>query len=558
MSARPVRAACLAVPAVLALLLSPAALRAQRVLGPGDDAVTLPRGGVRVALGGESTLQRDRWRDGRLEGLGGSLAGDAFGALQFSMLAPVEQTVRALGVADFTGSLGASRLDARQRWFVTPLAVEYGLTDWLTLGARAALVRSRAESQWRVRGDSGRATLGVNPYFTGTAVGAANAATIGAYGAAAANLAARRAACQANPAAAPECPTILAELPAVDALTARVGDFATNLRALYGAGTARGQRYVPMAGSAAEQALLARVDSLRTALVRYGISDVGASTGLPAGAQVPVSAADLDRLLADSTDGYGARPLDDGAILQLGDVHVGAKLRLFDSFARLPDDRFTRGRRGLRQSVLVDVRLGTGTPERPDAFLDLGTGTGTSAVTVRSLTDLVANERLWVTVSAGYTVGARHERQLRVPSAAGTEWLEQWREATVAVEPGAQVDVAIAPRWHVGDYLALGALWSWRGRAADRHTYTAAVTTPLGAPTVLDARFLDDGTEASEQRFGWSATYSTLAANARGVRALPIEISYAHEQSAGSGSGVVPKQFTDRLQVRYYTRFLGR
>lgn len=541
------------------MTLAPSLLGAQRILGATDDAVTLPRGGFRFSLSGESTVQRDRWRDGRLEGLGGNITSDAFGALQFSLLAPVEQIVRGdLGLDDFSGSLGVSTLDARQRFFILPLGVEYGVSDRITLGVRGTLVRSRTESQWRVRGDSGRGTLGMNPVFAGSAVGAGNGAIIAAYQSASTGLLARRTLCQSNPGAAPECPTLLAELPQVTALYNSLFRFASGLGVLYGTDVIAGQRYVPLAGSRADSALRARADSMRTALERYGITTVTASTGLPLGAQLPVTAEELGRILTDSTDGFGARPLDGDAILALGDVHLSAKLRLFDSFASTPNGRFTASGRGLRQSLLVDLRLGTGTRERPDNFLDLGAGTGRSALTVRSLTDLMANERLWATVSLGYTLEAAEELLLRVPSDTGREWLEWWREAPVSVTPRGELDLAIAPRWQLSDYVALGARWQWRSKRADRHDFTGLVVSPRGESVALLASLLDESTARSEQRFGWTATYSTLAARARGRPGLAFEVSYVHEQSIASGSGVVPKQWEDRLLLRYYTRFLGR
>ena len=536
----------------------PCALGAQRVIGGGDDAVTLPRGGFRVSLGGEHTAQRDRWRDGRLEGLGGSMTSSAFGPLQFSMLGPVEQTVRALGVTGFDARLGVSTLDARQRLFVTPLTVEYGLTDRITLGARASLVRSKIEAQFRIRGDSGRATLGINPIIAGSAVAANNLTAIGAYSTAATNLGVRLTACQGNGGAAPQCPTILAEAASVAALIARTSAFANGLTSLYGAGLIAGRRFVPLAGSAADSALRARADSMRVAFERYGITNVTTSTGLPLGAQVPVSGEDIGRLFADSVEGYGAKRVSDGSLIELGDVHLSAKLRIFDSFGATAPTRFASSLRGIRQSVLVDVRLGTSQRERPDAFLDLGTGTGTGAFAVRSLTDLVLNDRFWTTLSVGYSLAAAEDLTLRIPSDTGSGFLESWRETTVAVTPAAQLDVSIAPRWHLNDYIALGALWQWRGKSADRHDIDSTATTPFGATVPLLGSILDDASRASEQRFGWTATYSTLASRARGRPGMAFEINYSHQQSYSSGTGVVPKQWEDRLQLRYYTRFLGR
>lgn len=542
--------------AVLVLMAAP--LHAQRILGAGEDAVTLPRGAFRIGIAGESRMQRDGWRDGTLGGLAGTFTGPQLGAAQLSRLAGTQQLVRDLGVADFSASLGAPRLDARQRVFVTPLSIEYGLASWFTLGVRAPLVRTRTEARLTVDGDSGRANLGLNPIRLGSGVAAANLATINAYVAAANNLTSRRNACQANPGAAAECPTILAELAAVAQLATRTSQFATGLSTLYGGGAAAGQRYVPRAGSAAEAALLARVDSLRSALTRYGIGDITPTTTLPLAAQTPLTAADLDALVRDSTDGFGARDLSDGGLTAIGDLELQARIKLFDSFGPDHAERFASTGRGLRQTLVVTGRIGTGTVERPDALLDQGSGTGTDAIGLRSVTDLVWNRRAWVSVSVGAVQGFAQTRRMRVPSADDFVFLEAWREADVDVDPGLRLDAAVTPQWMLNDYLAVGASYRWRRWVADVHRTPGTAPDPDGNPIPLLASALDAATEAEEHAFGLNATFSTLAAKARGRDGLALEVSYQHLQSLASGMGVVPKRWEDRLTLRYYTRFFRR
>jgi hypothetical protein len=545
-------------PAVVALCLA-APLGAQQIIGLGADAVTIPRGVFRFGLAAEHTLQRDRWADGVLEGLGAPFSGDALGPDKLTLLGPLQQLVRDLGVPDFAASLGAPRLELRQRVFVTPLSLEYGVTDWLTLGVNAPLVRAKSEGLFRVKGDSGRATLGLNPLYAGSAVPAGNRATIDRYSAASTSLAQRRADCQSNPGAYPECPTILAELSTVDALISGTTQFATGLATVYGgSGLTGGRPFVPMAGSAAELALLARVDSLRTAFTRYGVGDITPTTGLPLGAQAPLGTADVAALIADSTNGYGARPLSGSAITGFGDMHVTAKLKLFDSFGAASDSRFAAARFGVRQAVTVDARLGTGIRPAPGDLLDQGTGSGSSALTLRSTTDLVLTARLWTSLSIAMTQGTRSTERLRVPSAPGAALLESWREADVAVTPGRLLDASFAPRWQLNDYIALGASWRWRKKSADAYAIDSTVTDPFGDPVTLAGSALAATSAFDVQQFGWSATFSTLAARSRGRPGLAFEVNYSHEQAIASGAGIVPKTWFDRLEIRYYTRLFGR
>ena len=544
---------------LVAALVVGAPLQAQGVLGAGPDAVTIPRGMLRIGLSGEHTLQRDRWNDGRLEALGAGFSGDSLGPSALSVIGPLRQLMRDVGVPDLSASLGTSRLDLRQRIFVTPLSIEYGVTDWLTLGVRAPLVRSKAEASVRIRGDSGRATIGLNPYFLGSAVPAANRSTIDRYAAAAAGLSARRAACQSNAGAAPECPTILAELTSVNALIARGTQFANGLAGIYGApGLAAGQPFVPMAGSAIELALRARVDSLRTAFTRYGITEIAPTTGLPLGAQAPLGAADLAALVADSLNGFGARPMTGTAITGFGDLEFGATLKLFDSFGRASDSRFAASRFGIRQAIGIDMRLGTGTRETPDDFIDHGTGTGRNAITVRSMTDIVWSSRFWTTVSVAMTQAAGSTERLRVPDPGGTEYQESWREADVPVHPGRALDLSLTPRWQLNEYLALGASWRRRSQSAGRHDIDSIVVAPAGFNVALLGTALDARTASDVQQLGWHVSYSTIAARAAGTDGLAFEISFSHEQAISSSTGIVPKTWLDRVQIRYYTRLFGR
>ena len=87
---------------------------------------------------------------------------------------------------------------------------------------------------------------------------------------------------------------------------------------------------------------------------------------------------------------------------------------------------------------------------------------------------------------------------------------------------------------------------------------------PLVPPPLLpgqvpsDAALLDARTATSSHRAAIGATYSTLAARARGREGGAFELSYLHLQTLASDVGIVPKRFEDRIQLRFYPRFRAR
>ena len=537
----------------LVVTLAPAMATAQRVIGPNTDAVTIPRGVLRTTLAVDNVIHRGRWNDGRAEDLGAGFTIGGLAAPHLSWLSTLDSEFGGIGVSGLNATLGETSLDLRQRLAVTRLGMEFGLTDWLTVSVDAPFVRARAEAQLRARGDSGLATAGLNPLFVGSSVPASNRSTIDAYAGAANSLAARRDDCLSNPAAHTECADILAEGAQVNALIALTQQFATALTNIYGAqgaggGTTGGLPFVPLAGSPAEQFLRGRVDSLRTAFTRYGVGDIS-TTGLPLGAQTPLSAEQLAALVSDPVNGYGARPMTRSNRQDLGDVDVGVRFRLFDSF-RGDSARFAASRLGIRQTVGLTYRLGGGMPDLPDNFIDLGTGSGHDAVAVRSFTDVIVNQRFWTTVMVGWARGMTHERDLRVPDFAGIEWLEAWRQTTVQIEPGSVIEARISPRFVLNDYFAFGSEWRWRSKAEDRHLLPS---TSLLSPSALNTQ-----SAWNEHRFGWTVSYSTLEAKSRGKSKRAIEIGYTHEQSVGSSVGIVPRRWEDRVQIRVYSRLFGR
>jgi hypothetical protein len=527
---------------------------AQFVLGPGPDAATLPQGAVRVTYLADHAIDRGRFNDGDGEPLGAAFSVSSFGSQQHSALATLAWTLGTLGVPNIAPSLGATKLNLRQRIATTRLGVEIGFFDWLTVGVDVPFVRTRAEALLRL--DGALATAGRNPLQIGSAVGAANGATILSYQQAVTALNTRRSDCQGNAGAHPECGIILAETADVDALNAMTSNFATRLGFAYGgAGYGDGLPYVPMAGSAGELALVTRADSMRLAFERYGVTSIDSASMIPLGAQAPLNAADLALMVGDgfvNGGGFGARPMTRTAFQQIGDVDLMARIRVYD---RLED---TTAAFAVRQTIGLMYRFGTGYPDAADNFIDVGTGTGANGIAVRSFTDVRLRNRVYATLTLGYLRLDSYHREMRVPFAAEQAWIEEGLTSIVNVQPGSTFEIGIAPRWQVSDHFLLSAEWRRREKAADVVPNNFATLTSYGEVFTPQPAGIE-GTHAwDENRFAWSVSYSTLADVANGRSRVPIEIGYTHEQTVSNSTGIVPQRFTDRVQIRYYTRLFGR
>jgi len=534
-----------------------AAAEAQRVLGPTLDAKTLQRGTLRTMVQSENVLLNGRWNDGTAESLGAGLSTNLNGSVVGS-IAEVDAFLAGLNRADAVSSLGRSRVDLRQRFAVTRLGFEYGLSDRITLSAQAPFVRARAEAQLRL--DAADASAGLNPLRQGSGVAAANRAVVDAYTNAVQSLTQRRDDCVGNAGAHPECGTILAEATQVDLAITRGSQLAAAFVGIYGAqGLGDGERYVPMATSIPHVALMGIGIFLQNDFERWGVTDVTDLTGFPAAATAPITASELEALIAASDSGANAHIPARSSRQNLGDVDLGITIKLFDAFA---DDsaRLAAGSFGVRQSLRLTYRLGGGHFDLPDDLIDLGTGSGHDAIALHSMTDVVFNEKWWATLGVGFVRPATHERDIRLPLVAGVDLLGLERQTRVRITPANVIELRVAPRWSLNDYFGVGGEWRFRTRGRDKITdlSPAPVAAPVASTVSYGDGALNAPSNSNEQRWAWTLAYSTISSHARGKAGLPLEIGYTHEQSVSSSRGIVPRRWEDRIQIRYYTRLFGR
>ena len=550
----------LALSALLSAL--PAWSGAQSVLGVGDDATTVPRGVLRWRAVSEWLQYAERYgmntpgrKNGALEPLAVNFGLDTLGLSQLATLAPLQSGIRTLaGMPDFVASLGKSVVQLRNQVQSTPLSLELGLTNRITIGASVPFVTASANVSFAMNPKGIEGTLGFNPAFKLPSVLAQNGALISQFDSAASQLGRAIATCAALP-SAPGCTAINANAAAARALIQSSTSFATALASVYGGRNGKtGALYVPTAGSTAQLAIAARVAAFRTLYGAFGLTIAG---NAPGGA-APLTITDAQRIFTDSAFGMGAKPLATSITRGMGDVDFTIKVNLYDSFGRDTKKRLAPKGFNIRQSIGGVYRLGTGTTDSPDDFTDIGTGNHQNDVELRSYTDVMWGPHFWVSLVAKYNWQLADQLIMRITEAPSLPLAAAYRKQMVTRDLGDIAELEINPRWSITEHVSIAGQYTYRRKFNDQYTGSFAVNDLNGTPIIIDASALNQETEAREHRFGGGISFSTLAAFERGEVSLPFEVSYLHFQTTLGSGGAVPKLTQDQVQFRVYTRLFGR
>jgi len=527
---------------------------AQRVLGPGEDATVLPRGAVRIsAQGAWSTYNELYGPGGKLEALGAPFSSDSLGAAQLEFLRPLQTTLRALAQQpDANVSLGTARTDFSARIARSSVTLDLGLTSRVMITARLPYEHTISEVAMDVnpRGvQNNGANIAPNPALVATSAAARqNAEVVDSLRRAVTELTSRLAACGTNPG-----DVVCNQRPQVEALLQTAQGFATGIATTYGTGAVAtpGRAFVPLVGSTIQNAIAARVAALNASFKSY-IPALGVwKTPFPA--QAPITAGQFSALAPDV---LGIAPIGLVDRSHIGDIEVGAKLLIIDTFGGLAAARAAGRRSGFRLALGGLARLGTGQVDRPNELVDVGTGDGQTDVEANGTADFVFGRRFWASVAGRYGIQLEDEKLLRIPDVPRNPFQPAYREQTVTRDLGDYIELEANPRYVYNDYLSASVQWLYRRKGEDTYSGTFTVESPDQEPVALDASILGVDTEQSEQRVGAGLTFSTLRAFDRGRANLPIDVQVFHSQTV-SGEGYVPKRFTTQVQLRYYSRLFG-
>ncbi len=545
--------------AVGLVLLPPAAVNAQTVLGAGPSGFVIPRGVLRVGVAQEWASYDDTFggtgdTSTTRVALGAPYSADAFGTMQSSTFARVESAVRQLsGLPSFGLSLGRTTVTSNVEVRTTNIELDAGLGAGLSLGVVVPVVRSYSAVGVRVDPAGSGENVGLNPTRLGTTTATArNTLVKSQFDTANARLRQRYGACFTTSGGS----TGAAGCTDVVALFQSASVYATTLARVYGTASQTGAVVVPVSGSAAQQGVNAAIRGYGTrfAALLGGTAPIRDSVE---GAR-PAAVADVQTLLTAAGAGFGFDTLRNVSHLTLGDIEVGLRLRFLDTFHGREPARLAPRGLNVRSTVAGTFRIGTGHVGSPNSLFDVGTGDGQNDVEVGSFTDIVMGSRAWVSFAARYGRQLADDQSRRIPFAGSGALLPSFTLQRVGRDLGDYVQFEATPRYALTDSYALEGRYLYRRKDADVYTGSFAVADSLSGSTglTLDAADLAIGSEQREQRVGGGVTYSTYAGYARRRSGVPLELSLSYLRTI-TGRGRVPARGIVQAQLRAFPRLFG-
>ena len=529
-------------------LVQPRPLSAQ-----GEQATPLRPGTVRLGVDGWWSHAMDRYgvatplapglASGTIEPLGRYFGGDSLGTTELPWLAPVESELRTLtGIADYDLNLGRSLLTVETSVRHTPIRLDVALSRRLVIGIAVPIVRARTYAFQALPDTAIAASLGNvgwNPELAAPGAFAGFRADVDSA------LAALQFQATSGPAALrPQAQAALDQmLPFLCGLYVLGGGPAASQSSLCWNGAAlSAATFLPVTATAAGDSIGTRVtraqtdyDQLRQQYAALGVTlpPFAAGYGLPGN---PLDSADFRRYLSDPAYGLAAETLTTVVRTGIGDIEVGGWYQL------------AMGPR-LRSQAGALVRLGTGTVDLADNFIDVGTGDGQTDIEVMTRNDIIFGPRLWLHAGGRFGIQLGHELPRRV----SPYWLPYAPAsalATVRRTPGRYVALDLVPNWQLDDAFNVGLGYHLFHQGATEYAYAGADSASLAL--LVPASILGAGTGFTRMRVGAGVTFSTLSRYLDGRARLPYRVTWSYQRTFFGRGGLVERSSVMTLAIEAY------
>jgi hypothetical protein len=506
----------------LMLLLGPALVSPALTRGANAQSVdrtdTPKSGQLRVKVDLRILTWSREFTSSGLEPLGAPLSGDTVGTLHLPVVARLQQDLRtASGMPGFIASIGQGLFSARAEVRVTPVTVELGVTNRLSLGVTLPIVRTATRTHFNLSPTG--ASLGANPLARVSGADAQYADFFNHFTTALSQLSDSIGSGHYGCPSSPQCAGAQALLSQGQAIRDALS------RTVYGVGTT-GSPYVPLAGSDVGVGIDNTMAQLQSQL--QSTYHVAGFTDAFLLSTDTVTTDVFASFLNDTSYGFGYRPLRNSWRYGLGDLALHAKYRIGGG-------RYAAAIAGL-------VRLPTGSRDSTLEVLDIPIADHQTAFEATVTQELTVAKRVWLNlaVRAGTATGSTRARRVAPPDA----FLVPYQATTVLNwDVGDYLAIDFAPLYRFTSAFAVGAIAGYRTKRADHYAYASAqdsldLANRLGVP--VPANVLDQGTAQHSLRVGLAVTYA-------GPR---MEGGFTVEQTVSGGGGSVPAATVFRIVLR--------
>lgn len=490
--------------ALAVLLVTPAAAQLP--------ALGAPRGVARFEIGGDFANTSDQYFDGATQPYRAQFSASPVGVAFFPELSPAQARIAQLsGIGSYALSIGRASMQAQASVGTLRLGATLGLTSRLSLFGVVPIVRQQVNVSYGL--DSAGANAGYNPADPtfGTAAGAAFLDSLGA---------------TVDTLAARLSSGFYTGNPSQEALAQSTYAYLSGLDSLYATSP-----FVPLAGSAAGDAMTGAVTGMQANLAALGIPSFGQPLPLPSAA---LTSSGYNQFLTAPAGPVAAAPFANYTSFLLGDVELGAVYTFIDRWNRPGQPG------GLRVAARALVRLPTSYQPLPNNFVSLPTGSGQTDLQVSLVAD-VGGGRFGARFEGTYNDqrSTTADRRVTLPSQP-IPWAD--RLASVQEDPGNDLLISAQPYFQLVPGLAIMGVVRYWSHGADAVEYASGASAVPG----VSASELAVDTERSATVVGGGLSYAPAPKGAK----VPMDAFWLYEAVVSASGGVVPKAGTIRMGLR--------